>query len=155
MEGSMKIHIPAPILTQIQSHGESAYPEEGAGLMLGQIDQGERKVLSLLFLDNAREDGARHNRYLITADNMLRGEKEAERLGLSIVGIFHSHPDHPNQPSEFDREYAIPWYSYLITSVNQGKAGNSRCWRLRDDRSGFDPEEIVTSTGVEIDPEQT
>jgi len=139
----MKINISREILEHIQAHGEESYPEEGAGLMLGR-DEGEtRSVEHLLYLNNAREDNARHNRYLITADDMLAGEKEAERLGLSILGIFHSHPDHPNQPSEFDREHAIPWYSYLITSIQGGRAENSKCWRLRDDRSGFIEEELI------------
>lgn len=143
MEQSLKIQLPQNILEQIQIHGEKAYPDEGAGLMLGQEKDGLRVVQHLLLLENAREEPARHNRYLITAEDMLQGELEAQRLGLSILGIFHSHPDHPNQPSEYDREYAIPWYSYLITSVHQGRAGESSCWRLQDDRSGFDPEEIT------------
>ena len=139
----MSIQIPIHILKQINQHGEQAYPEEGAGLMLGQDDNGFRRVTTLFFLDNAREQTARHNRYLITAEDMFKGEKEAEDLGLTIVGIFHSHPDHPNQPSEFDLEYAIPWYSYLITSVYNGQAVDSQCWRLADDRSAFLSEEIV------------
>lgn len=143
----MSINIPEVILDQIHLHGEKAYPEEGAGLMLGTDKNGERLVSNLFFLTNAREDSARHNRYLITAEDMLRGEAEAESLGISIVGIFHSHPDHPNQPSEFDREYAIPWYSYLITSIQNGKSAGSKCWRLSDDRSEFMAEDIVLSAG--------
>jgi proteasome lid subunit RPN8/RPN11 len=73
---------------------------------------------------------------------MLEGEKEAAKQDLSIIGVFHSHPDHPNLPSEFDREYAIPWYSYLITSVHDGKATSSRSWRLEDDRERFQEEQI-------------
>ena len=138
----MTINISAQILNDIQNHGERAYPEEGAGLMMGFEKDGKRIVTNLLILDNAREEGARHNRYMITAEDMLRAENEAERLGMSIIGIFHSHPDHPNQPSEFDREYAIPWYSYLITSVNAGKTSGSKSWRLADDRSTFVAEEI-------------
>lgn len=137
-----KIIIPDRLMKDIHSHGENAYPEEGAGLMLGRIENGDRYVSSLLFLENAREDGARHNRYLITAEDMLRGEKEAQAQGLTIIGIFHSHPDHPNQPSEFDREYAIPWYSYLITRVDAGKAAGSSSWLLEDDRGGFAEEQI-------------
>jgi proteasome lid subunit RPN8/RPN11 len=142
MEGIMTLHIPQQIMNEIHAHGEGSYPEEGAGLLLGKLEDGERRIESILFLENAREDGARHNRYLITAEDMLRGEMEAEKQGLSIIGIFHSHPDHPNLPSEFDREYAIPWYSYLITSVNSGKAASSRSWRLEDDREGFLEEQI-------------
>ena len=138
----MKIHIPSHLLEQIQSHGENAYPYEGAGLMLGQEENGKRTVKSLLFLENAKEEENQHNRYLITAEDMLWGEKEADRLDSTILGIFHSHPDHPNRPSEYDREFAIPWYSYLITSVNNGKAAGSRCWRLEDDREIFS-EEII------------
>ena len=145
----MSINIPREILDQIQLHGEEAYPEEGAGLMLGTDKNGKRIVTNLLFLTNAREDSVRHNRYLITAENMLRGEQEAESLGISIIGIFHSHPDHPNHPSEFDREYAIPWYSYLITSVRNGQSTGSKCWRLSDDRDCFIAEDIILSTGLD------
>ncbi len=141
----MSIHIPHRLLNEIHGQGENAYPEEGAGLLLGYEQDGVRYVQSLLKLKNAREDDARHNRYLITAADMLGGEKEAERLGQSIIGIFHSHPDHPNLPSEFDREWAIPWYSYLITSIDSGQAVESKSWRLVDDRSGFSPEDIIIS----------
>ncbi len=141
----MSINISRRLLNEIHSQGENAYPEEGAGLLLGYEQEGIRFVQSLLILENAREDTARHNRYLITAADMLGGEKEAERLGQSIIGIFHSHPDHPNLPSEFDREWAIPWYSYLITRVDNGRAVESKSWRLIDDRSGFSPEDIIIS----------
>ncbi len=138
----MKINIPANLLEQIQTHGENAYPHEGAGLMLGKDEEGQRIVENLLFLENAREEENQRNRYLITAEDMLLGEKEAARQNSSILGIFHSHPDHPNLPSEYDREFAIPWYSYLITSVNNAKAAGSRCWRLGDNRESFS-EEII------------
>lgn len=138
----MKIHIPSHLLDQIQSHGENAYPYEGAGLMLGEEENDKRTVKGLLFLENARDKDKQHNRYLITAEDMLLGEKEAARLSSSILGIFHSHPDHPNRPSEYDREFAIPWYSYLITSVNNAIAAGSRCWRLEDNRESFS-EEII------------
>jgi len=138
----MMIEIPAILLEQIHAHGEAAYPEEGAGLLLGST-QGERKrVTNILRLSNAREDAARHNRYLFTPQDYLRGEQEATRLGLDVLGVFHSHPDHPNRPSEFDREWAMPWFSYLITSVQSGKALQSRSWRLIEDRSQFLEEEI-------------
>ena len=138
----MIINIPSHLLDQIQSHGENAYPYEGAGLMLGKEENGKRTIESLLFLENAREEENQHNRYLITAEDMLLGEKKAMEQNLSILGIFHSHPDHPNLPSVYDREYALPWYSYLITSVQDAKATGSRCWRLEDDRESFS-EEII------------
>jgi proteasome lid subunit RPN8/RPN11 len=142
MESKLSLHIPSPLLDEIHSHGEKSYPEEGVGLMMGYEKDGIRYVAQLLYVDNAREESARHNRYLITAEDMLRGENEAETLGLNIVGIFHSHPDHPNIPSDFDRENAIPWYSYLITSVAKGIAIESQSWQLSEDRSHFIPEEI-------------
>jgi proteasome lid subunit RPN8/RPN11 len=145
MESLNKIHLPAALLADIHAHGEKSYPYEGAGLMLGQIEPDGRYVQKLLFLENAKNLAEQHNRYLITPENMLSAEATASDLGLLILGIFHSHPDHPTQPSELDREYAIPWYSYLITSVKDGKAQASRCWRLDDDRSAFQEEEIITS----------
>ena len=151
MEGNMIIKMPANILEQIQANGEEKYPEEGAGLMLGLEDNGIRTVERIIVLDNAREEGVRHNRYLITAEDMLQGEKEAAKQEMNIIGIFHSHPDHPNHPSDFDREFAVPWYSYLITSVHNGKAEESRSWRLVDDRSGFKPE-VIQITSSRTDP---
>jgi proteasome lid subunit RPN8/RPN11 len=137
------IEISAHLLAQIHRHGEASYPEEGAGLLLGRVEADNRLVQSILSLANAREDAARHNRYLITPVDMLHGEQEAMRLGMDVLGVFHSHPDHPNRPSEFDREWALPWFSYLITSVNHGQAVESRCWRLSDDRQQFSEEQIL------------
>jgi proteasome lid subunit RPN8/RPN11 len=138
----MAIQITFEIVKQIHSFLEAAYPDEGAGLLLGDDKDGQRRVLAVLPLTNSRESDARRNRYLITAQDMLHGELEAVRLGLDVVGIFHSHPDSPNRPSEFDREWALPWFSYLITTVNDGLAQSSRSWRLLDDRSQF-KEELV------------
>ena len=145
MERLKKIHLTEAQHRQILSHGETTYPFEGAGLMLGLIEEDGRHVHQLITLENAKEQSEQHNRYLITAEDILQAEKKAASQGLSILGVFHSHPDHPNLPSEYDREYAIPWYSYLITSIDQGSASGSRCWRLEDDRSGFQEEEIVIS----------
>ena len=136
------LEISADILAKIYKHGEVAYPEEGAGFLLGKTNGARRKVTAILGLNNAREDSARHNRYLITGQDYLHGEMEAERLGLDLLGVFHSHPDHPNRPSEFDREWAMPWFSYMITSVELGRAAESRSWRLREDRAGFDEESL-------------
>ncbi len=139
----MSLQLSRDLLRQIHAHGESAYPEEGAGLLLGSANGQGREVRAILPFDNAREDDARRTRYLIKAEDMLRGEKEAARQNLDVIGVFHSHPDRPDRPSEFDREWALPWYSYVITRVAQGAAESSRCWRLTDDRTIFEEEEMV------------
>jgi proteasome lid subunit RPN8/RPN11 len=126
------------LLEVIHANGEQAYPEEGAGFLIGS----DGKVEQVLSLPNAREDEARHNRYLISPEDYLKAELMADKLGLSLIGVFHSHPDHPNRPSEYDREWAQPFFSYMITSVNGGKAVESRSWRLAEDRSKFEEEEM-------------
>jgi proteasome lid subunit RPN8/RPN11 len=139
----MNLEISAEVLRQIHHHGEAAYPEEGAGLLLGNDNGIIRTVQTILDLPNTREDQARRNRYLLSAEDYLRGEAEADRLGLEVLGVFHSHPDHPNRPSEFDREWAWPNYSYIITSVWSGRAIESRAWRMTDDRQEFVEEPIA------------
>ncbi|MBI5838782.1 MAG: M67 family metallopeptidase [Chloroflexi bacterium] len=136
------LQISNAILARIHRNGEEAYPEEGAGFLLG-ADGDERNVTEIFALPNSREDIARHNRYLITPEDYLKAELTADRLGLSLIGVFHSHPDHPNRPSEFDREWAQPFFSYVITSVDEGKAIESRSWRLAEDRSQFTEEKII------------
>jgi proteasome lid subunit RPN8/RPN11 len=142
----MEILITQDLLDKIQQHGETTYPDEGAGLLLGRSDSKSRRVESILTLTNAREASARHNRYLITPQDMMQGENHAMGLGLEIIGVFHSHPDHPNRPSDFDKEWAMPWFSYIITSVQKGKSSGSRSWRLSDDRDGFSEEKITITT---------
>jgi proteasome lid subunit RPN8/RPN11 len=139
----MTLVLTPELLRRIHADGEKAYPEEGAGLLLGAL-QGEQKVIqATLPISNSREDKARHNRYLLTPEDYLQGELQAARLGLDVLGVFHSHPDHPNLPSEFDREWAMPFFSYIITSVHHGQAEKSRSWLLREDRSAFDEETLL------------
>jgi proteasome lid subunit RPN8/RPN11 len=133
------------LIEQMNAHMEKAYPEEGAGFLLGEAGE----VKEILALSNSREDGTRHNRFLFTPQDYLQAELKAERLGLSLIGVFHSHPDSPNIPSEYDREWAQPFFSYIITRVDNGKAVNSRSWRLLEDRSQYEEEEIkITNTSV-------
>jgi proteasome lid subunit RPN8/RPN11 len=129
------------LIKQINAHVEEAYPEEGAGFLLGE----EGQVVYVLSLPNAREDEARHNRFLFTPEDYLKAELKADELGLSLIGVFHSHPDCPNVPSEYDREWAQPFFSYIITRVDHGKVVNHRSWRLVEDRSKYDEEEIKIS----------
>ena len=110
----------------------------------------EGEVKQILALSNAREDEARHNRFLITPEEYLKAELTADRLGLSLIGVFHSHPDCPNIPSEYDREWAQPFFSYIITRVDRGKAVNSRSWRLVEDRSTYEEEEIKNSVTTSV-----
>ena len=130
--------VPDHLLEQMNAHLEKAYPEEGAGFLIGK----DGEVKEIIALTNSREAGARHNRFLFTPQDYLNAELTAEGLGLALIGVFHSHPDSPNVPSEYDREWAQPFFSYIITRVNEGKAVNSRSWRLLEDRSKYEEEEI-------------
>jgi proteasome lid subunit RPN8/RPN11 len=133
--------VPGRLIEQMNAHVENAYPEEGAGFLIGEAGE----VREIMALSNSREEGARHNRFLFTPEDYLQAELKAEGLGLSLIGVFHSHPDCPNIPSEFDREWAQPFFSYIITRVDSGKAVNSRSWKLLEDRSKYEEEEIEIS----------
>lgn len=137
----MILYLPKAVLAQIHAHGEEAYPEEGAGFLLG-TEETRRSVATIFALSNAREEADRHNRYLINPADYVKAEIEAERQGLRLISVFHSHPDHPNRPSEFDRDWAQPFFSYIITTVESGKAKESKSWRLLEDRSQFEEEKI-------------
>jgi proteasome lid subunit RPN8/RPN11 len=130
--------VPNQLIERINEHVEKAYPGEGAGFLLG-LNGDVRDVLPL---DNAREEEARHNRFLLTPKDYLKAEMKAMELGVDLIGVFHSHPDCPNVPSEYDREWAQPFFSYIITRVDEGKVVSHRSWRLVEDRSKYDEEEI-------------
>jgi proteasome lid subunit RPN8/RPN11 len=131
-------------LDRIKRHGQSTYPEEGGGLLLGRFDDGRAIVEDIRVLPNTWEvDAERRRRYLIPGDVMLREQRAADARDLDVVGYFHSHPDHPAVPSEFDLNHALPNWSYVIVSVRRGRADDVRAWQLRDDRSEFDAQAIT------------
>jgi proteasome lid subunit RPN8/RPN11 len=133
-------------LQAIGRHSEASYPEECCGFLIGRASAGSTVVERLLAVDNERQD-SRHNRFLIHPETVLAAHKEARAAGADVVGYYHSHPDHPARPSDFDREHAWPGLSYLIVSVQGGQAADARSWRLADDRERFD-EEILEKEAV-------
>jgi len=136
-------------LHAIGLHGSSTYPEECCGVLIGRANgtNGTTLVERLLSVYNERGD-SRHNRYVITPETVLAAQREARAAGLDIVGYYHSHPDHPARPSDFDREHAWPGLSYLIVSVERGRVADARSWRLSDDRERFDEERIDQADGA-------
>lgn len=118
-----------------------AYPEECCGVLVGRSEAGSSRVEEVISAENERQE-SRHNRYLISPKAILKAQREARERGLDIVGYYHSHPDHPARPSDFDREHAWPGTSYLIVSVEKGTAVDARSWRLADDRGHFDEEPL-------------
>jgi len=131
-------------LTAVQQHVEGTYPYEGGGLLIGRTDERGRKVVTEIKpIENQRAIEDQHNRILITDQIYREGEAYADGKNLLLIGFFHSHPDHPARPSEFDREHALPWWSYVIISVQQGQAAEVLSWELREDRSAVEAEEIV------------
>jgi len=135
------------LLHQIHQHLESGYPNEACGVMIGK----DGIITEVIAADNERTDQpatageSARNRYLIDPLVYLKIEREADKRGLQVLGIYHSHPDVAARPSQFDLDHAWPDFSYLIISVAKGKAVESNSWRLRDDRSAFDQEAIEFS----------
>ena len=137
------------IAERIRKHGAETYPHECCGALLGRdsdtAGQGEqtrpRDVLDLFPLVNRRDDSPR-NRFSVTSEDVLAAEKAGRSLGIDVVGWYHSHPDHPAEPSQYDRDHAWPWYSYIIVSVANGQPQRMTSWRLNDDRAGFTSEDL-------------
>ncbi|MEE9235562.1 MAG: M67 family metallopeptidase, partial [Candidatus Acidoferrales bacterium] len=121
----MALRITEALLDEIRRHGARAYPNECCGAMLGVVNGEIKEVRELLSLDNRREGEAARTRFLITADDYRLAEKTARQKELEILGFYHSHPDHPARPSEFDREHAWPWYSYIVVRVARRKDGQA------------------------------
>ena len=126
----------------MSEHGEQTYPHECCGFLLGRRDGDRKRVEAVRRAGNAREDSPQ-NRYLITPEEMLRTEREARQAGQSILGFYHSHPDVPARPSQYDLTHAWPVYSFVIMSVRQGKATEMFSWVLVEDGSRFEEEAIV------------
>ncbi|HEX8221522.1 MAG TPA: M67 family metallopeptidase [Chloroflexia bacterium] len=130
----------------IVQHGEGGYPNEVCGILLGKDENGRRVIRLTMPIENSFEQDEQYHRFLITPADMFRAERLARHDRLDVLGVYHSHPNAPAQPSEYDREHAA-WtsWSYVIVSVRDGKAAEIRAWKLRDDRSAYDEEEVEVS----------
>lgn len=137
------IRCPDGVMETMRAHARRSYPHEACGALLGRVvDGGAKEVVGAVPLENERTDEP-ERRYLISPGALRELGREAASVALEIIGFYHSHPDHPAEPSAYDREHAWPWYAYLIVEVRGGEAGTLRGWRLADDRSSFLEEEIV------------
>ena len=122
----------------IRFESENAYPNECCGVLMGEIDDaGTKTVRHAEAIVNAREDGEQHNRFLITAEDMLHAERTARAAKLDVIGFYHSHPDHSSAPSEYDKSHALPFCSYVIVAVEKGVSTELTSWELTPDRAAF------------------
>jgi len=135
----MSLTIDPSELSKLQAHAEEGYPHEVVGLLAG--DRERNRVTRAHPLINERADSA-HNRYKVNGLTVMRAEMALNAEGLEVVGYYHSHPDHPADYSEYDRDHALPNMSYVIASIREGALADLKSWRLTEDRSVMTPEEI-------------
>lgn len=134
------IRLTSVVWREVRAHASAAYPRECCGALLGGQLHGSRDVSAALPLDNQSDPAAARRRFLVTPEDYRRAERTADGMGLALLGFYHSHPDHPAIPSDFDLAHALPWFSYLIVGVVRGEPGEMSCWLLADDRSRFETE---------------
>jgi proteasome lid subunit RPN8/RPN11 len=138
------IKIPASILRDIYKHTESSYPNECCGLMIGTTDtEQNHTVHAFRTCRNLNVERAR-DRYLMDPTDQLRIQREFENSPWDIIGIYHSHPDHPSRPSQTDTDAAFEGYSYVIISVQKGTVASAQSWVLNDSEKKFYEEPLVT-----------
>jgi proteasome lid subunit RPN8/RPN11 len=146
MGNAAQLKITSELADEIRAHGVETYPHECCGALLGRdtevADRSVYREIHVLHpLVNRRDDSPR-NRFSVTSQDVLDAEKAARNQNLEVVGWYHSHPDHPARPSQYDRDHAWPWYSYIIVSVANRVPEDMTSWRLTDDRDDFEGEEI-------------
>jgi proteasome lid subunit RPN8/RPN11 len=133
----MGVRLNAQVDAAIRAHGAETYPNECCGALIGR----DGVVTETLALPNTTEEGPRR-RFMVRPQDYRSAEKRASELGGELLGFYHSHPDHPARPSQYDLDHAWPFFSYVIVSVREGVSGDMTSWRLREDRSAFDQEDL-------------
>ncbi|MBE9531284.1 MAG: M67 family metallopeptidase [Proteobacteria bacterium] len=138
------INISKDIYDEMVVHVKGGYPNECCGALLGKVakdEAGTKSVDQAHALTNINEERSA-DRYEIDPLELLKVEKEASKNGLVVVGFYHSHPDHPDEPSGFDRERAWPDYSYVIIAVEGGVNIKTRSWTFTEMEAPFEAEEM-------------
>jgi proteasome lid subunit RPN8/RPN11 len=134
--------IPA-LRRQIEAEGSAAYPNECCGILVGRDVDGRRLVERLVEGRNVFEADEQYHRFSIDPRQQMKAEREAEADGKVVLGFYHSHPDHPARPSEYDREHAWPFYSYVIVAIAKGKPADMTSWVLDAGTSQFARQDVV------------
>ena len=124
----------------IRGHGAETYPDECCGALIGR----DGMVTDTYALPNMTEEGPRR-RFRVRPDDYREAERRAAASGAELLGFYHSHPDHPARPSQYDLDHAWPFFSYVIVSVRGGVPEDMTSWRLKDDRSAFDQEDLTNA----------
>jgi proteasome lid subunit RPN8/RPN11 len=125
--------ISAGVDAAIRAHGRETYPHECCGALVGR----NGIVTDVLALPNTTEEGPRR-RFLVRPSDYREAERRASELGAELAGFYHSHPDHPARPSQYDLDHAWPTFAYIIVSVAAGTDEDMTVWFLKDDRSSFE-----------------
>lgn len=147
----MAVEIRQQDVVLIRNHAAESYPNECCGFLLGREENGRRVVMEVAPLPNAwqtaesnpyevRPEDSTRNRSLVDPKDYLRIDRHARQHGMDIISFYHSHPDHPARPSEFDRRHAVPFLIYVILAVDKGIPGEMTAWLLSEDGSRFLPE---------------
>lgn len=139
----MAIKISQALQQQIFQQMEGTFPNEGGGFLFGSKQGDDTVIEDVIQIENIFETEEQYHRYAMTPQNWMNMEDEAEERGLLLVGYYHSHPNHPAIPSEFDRVHALPQFVYIITSVLDGKSAKQLAWLLSEDRSEFNKLDLI------------
>jgi proteasome lid subunit RPN8/RPN11 len=143
---SQQLTISPAVDTAIRHHGQQTYPHECCGALLGS----DGVVSAVLALPNTTEEGPRR-RFMVRPSDYQQAERRASELGAGLLGFYHSHPDHPARPSQYDLDHAWPTFAYIIVAVAEGAAKEMTVWYLQEDRSRF--EEGILNHGENSHPD--
>ena len=133
MSGDRMLQMTAAVEAEIRRHGEETFPHECCGALVGRDD----RVTAVVPLPNTTEEGPRR-RFLVRPADYREAERRATELRGELLGFYHSHPDHPARPSQYDLDHAWPTFAYVIVSVMAGHAADMTVWYLKHDRSIFE-----------------
>ena len=128
-----RLSISAVLDQAIRAHGQETFPHECCGALVGSGD----RVTAVVPLPNTTEEGPRR-RFLVRPSDYREAERRAGELKGELLGFYHSHPDHPARPSQYDLDHAWPTFAYIIVAVASGKSEAMTVWYLKEDRSAFD-----------------
>lgn len=133
----------ADVADAVRDHGRETYPHECCGALLGA----DGVVAATVPLSNTTEEGPRR-RFLVRPGDYQQAEQAATAAHQELLGFYHSHPDHPAVPSQYDLDHAWPSFSYVIVSVMAGEPVDLRSWTLKEDRSAFDEESLTVQSSI-------
>jgi proteasome lid subunit RPN8/RPN11 len=131
------LRIPKNIHDELISHAKEGFPLEVCGI-LGGVEESVSAIYRMTNTDASNEH------FMMEPKEQFAVVKDLRTKGLSMLAVYHSHPETPARPSEEDIKLALtPDVSYVIISLADAAVADIKSYKISSGTVRLEPIETI------------